>query len=204
MKLVIAGDTHGDLASVKQKVDAAVEHGAPRVLVLGDFGLWWGHEGIVFLDEVNKYAKENGRQVFAIPGNHENHEYWDALYEHGPKSKGWAYVRSHLLISPKIHDFVWNNKQFVVAGGAVSIDKDYRLEYERDTGKKIWSSNEHLTDADVDDLLATRLGNGAAVDYLLTHDCSNMTPWKSRLKPDFDSQVHRQRMDRILRGIEPR
>lgn len=203
MKLLIAGDTHGDVRNVQHKIDMAVEYGIQRIVVLGDFGLWWGHDGIEYLDYVNDAAKKVNRQIFAIPGNHENHEYWDALYKHGPKSRGWAYVRTNLLIAPKVLDFVWGNKQFMVAGGAVSIDKEDRLEYERVKGKKVWSPNEELTDAHVNEILATRFANGVKVDYLLTHDCSNATPWKHRLKADLDSQIHRQRIDKVLHAVKP-
>ena len=203
IRILIAGDTHGDERNIQHKINMAVEFGVQRIVVLGDFGLWWGHDGIEYLDYVNEAAKKVNRQVFAIPGNHENHEYWDALYEHGPKSRGWAYIRSNLLIAPKVLDFTWGGKQFVVAGGAVSIDKDYRLEYERTKGKKIWSPNEQLTDEDVNDILATRFAHGQKVDYLLTHDCSDATPWKHRLKPDADSQIHRQRIDKVLKAVKP-
>lgn len=117
---------------------------------------------------------------------------------------GWAYARTHLLLSPKVHDFRWGNKQFVVAGGAVSIDKEYRLEYERAKGKKVWSKNEQLTDAQVNQIKSLRFAHGKPVDYLLTHDCSNRTPWENRLKPDIDSQIHRQRIDEVLGAVKPR
>lgn len=208
IKVVFAGDTHGSLISVKNKVDAAVRHGSQRVLVLGDFGLWWGFEGVKFLDAVNDYARANNVQVFAIPGNHECHELWDHLVEGareaGATAHGWAYVRTHVLLSPKVHAFKWGNKNFVVAGGAVSIDKEYRLDYERDKGKKIWSPNEQLTDDDVKSV-AELIGRGSmSIDYLLTHDCSDATPWKYRLKPDLDSQIHRQRIDRVLKMVRPK
>lgn len=205
MRLLIAGDTHGDLKSIEHKIEMAVKHGVQRIVVLGDFGLWWGFEGVKFLDDINARLKAANRQLFAIPGNHEHHDYWDALYKHGPKSRGWAYARTHVLLAPKVLDFVWGGKQFVVAGGAVSIDKDYRLQYEHDTGKRIWSANEQLTDDQVEEILSSRFAgpSGVKVDYLLTHDCSDKTPWRSRLRPDFASQIHRQRIDRVLRGIQP-
>lgn len=207
-RILLAGDTHGDFSSVQHKVDMAVKHGVQRIVILGDFGLWWGFEGVQFIDHINAYATEKHRQIFAIPGNHENYDWWNSAVAAAQKSKatahGWAYLRTNVLLSPRVHDFVWNNKQFVVAGGAVSIDKQYRLEYERKKGKRIWSKDEQLTDDEVDALLSTRLGAGSGVDYLLTHDCSNMTPWRSRLKPDFESQIHRQRIDRVLKGIQPR
>lgn len=207
--MLIAGDTHGDLKSIEHKIEMAVKHGVQRIVVLGDFGLWWGFEGVDFLDTINAKLKAANRQLFAIPGNHENHELWDALYEHGPKSHGWAYARTHVLLAPKVLDFVWGGKQFMVAGGAVSIDKDYRLKYEREKGEKIWSPNEQLTDAQVDEILATRFNrlvskSAPRVDYLLTHDCSDRTPWHGRLKPDIDSQIHRQRIDKVLGAVQPK
>lgn len=207
----MAGDTHGDLLSVEEKLVMAKRVGdIQRVVILGDFGLWWGHEAIVFLDELNDMARDYNMQVFALPGNHENHEYWEALTSQAPATAhGWAYVRSNVLLSPKIHQFRWANKQFVVAGGAVSIDKQYRLEYEHHKGKKIWSPNEQLLDAQADTIIEWKRqgamrGGFDSVDYFLTHDCSNMTPWRGRLKPDIDSQIHRQRIDRILREIKPK
>lgn len=206
MKILIAGDTHGDARNVKQKIDFAKEVGdITRVVILGDFGLWWGLEGINFIDDINIYAKNRNVQIFAIPGNHENYTWWNSVIEGAPaKSKGWAYLRTHVLLSPRVHDFVWGGKQFFVAGGAVSIDKDYRIEYERKKGKKIWSPDEQLTDEEVEAIKATRFAHGVPVDYLFTHDCSDMTDFKNRLKPDHDSVIHRQRIDTVIRTIKPK
>lgn len=205
MKIMLVGDTHGDPRNVTRKIDLAKQVGdIQRIVVLGDFGLWWGHEAIQFIETINDYAKANNVQIFALPGNHENYKWWNSVVENSPaKSKGWAYVATNVLLSPRVHDFVWGGRQFVVAGGAVSIDKAYRLEYQRHKGKQIWSPDEQLTDAEVDKLSQLRFAQDQPVDYLLTHDCSNRTPWKNRLKPDIDSQVHRQRIDRVLQMMKP-
>lgn len=206
MRIMLAGDTHGDFRSVKDKVDFAKKVvGIQRIVILGDFGLWWGFQGIEFINKINAYAAENNVQIFAIPGNHENYEWWNSIVKHSPAtSKGWAYADTHVLLSPRVHDFTWGNKQFVVAGGAVSIDKEYREEYRRSTGKRIWSPDEQLTDEEISALFATRHANGSPVDYLLTHDCSDHTPWKEMLKPDHDSVLHRRKIDEILKRIKPR
>lgn len=207
IKIMLAGDTHGEFPNVKHKIDLAKKIGdIQRIVILGDFGLWWGFDAVKFLDEINDYAKAKNVQVFAIPGNHENYEWWESIIDNAPAtSHGWAYVRTHVLLSPRVHEFRWNNKQFVVAGGAVSIDKDWREEYRRQKGKRIWSPREQLTDAEVEELENwTRGPNSRPVDYLLTHDCSDFTPWKSRIKPDIDSQIHRQRIDRVIRAVKPK
>lgn len=213
MKLMLVGDTHGDLCTIQRKMDTAKRVGGiQRLLVLGDFGLWWGHEGVAFLDSINQMAAERNLQVFAIGGNHECWELWDHIVkgaqEAGATSHGWAYARTHVLLSPKVHKFRWGNRQFVVAGGAVSIDKKFRLEYEAQKGKKIWSPNEQLTDNDVDTIASWVRGEDVAggidkVDYLLTHDCSDKTPFYERLKPDHDSKIHRQRIDSVLKLTNP-
>lgn len=201
----MVGDSHGDIKNIKHKVEIAKRIGdIQRIVILGDFGFWWGHDGVKYLDQCNELAQKNNIQIFAIPGNHEFHEGWNAIVENAQATAhGWAYVRSNVLLSPKVHDFVWGGKQFVIAGGAVSIDRDYRIEYYRKKGKKIWSPNEQLTDAEVDALSQTRFAAGAPVDFLLTHDCSDRTPWKNCLKPDLDSQIHRQRIDRVLGMVKP-
>ena len=211
---MLVGDTHGDIQSVSHKISMAkMVGGIQRLVILGDYGLWWGFEGVQFLDQCNTLATAANMQIFAIPGNHECHELWSHMVKGAQEAKatahGWAYVRSNVLLSPKVHQFRWGGKQFVVAGGAVSIDKDYRLEYERKKGKRIWSPNEQLLDADVDTIadwnrLGYQHGGFDSVDYLLTHDCSNRTPFRGRLKPDINSQIHRQRIDEVLKITKPK
>lgn len=202
--MLIAGDTHGQFNHVKHKIDMAKRVGdIARIVILGDFGLWWGHEAIVYIDAINEYAKANNVQVFALPGNHENYKWWNSVIESAPAtSHGWAYLRSHVLLSPRVQHFRWAGKNFVVAGGAVSIDKSYRLVYERETGKRCFSPDEQLTDSEVE--VTRKIGNNLKIDYLFTHDCSNRTPFYARLKPDIDSEFHRKKIDRVLMNTNPR
>lgn len=204
MKIMLVGDTHGDIRNVEQKVRFAKQVGdIQRIFVLGDFGFWWGYEGVKYLDDCNDLARDNNLQIFALPGNHEFYEGWKALVDNAQATAhGFAYVRTNVLLSPRVHDFVWGNKQFVVTGGAVSIDKDYREEYRRTKGKRIWSPDEQLTDEEVNQVTVNMAG--IKTDYLLTHDCSNFTPFRDRLKPDMDSQIHRQRIDKVIANVNPR
>src|SRR6478735_4062719 len=160
MKIMLAGDTHGDFRNVKHKIDKAKELGdIQRIVVLGDFGLWWGYEALHYIDSINEYADRNNIQIFAIPGNHENYDWWNAAVQHAPaKSHGWAYLRTNVLLSPRVHEFRWGDRQFVVAGGAVSIDRDARLQYERVKGRRCFSPDEQLTDKEVESLRQMALG----------------------------------------------
>lgn len=211
MRILVVGDTHGNVGDLVPKIYKAGEHKINHVLVCGDFGLWTHFaEGHYFLDEVQEAARINNVNVFAIGGNHENWDHWNWYVDNNPTHKGFAMVRRRVLIAPKVHKWTWANKQFVGAGGAVSIDKQYRLEEEKRTKygpKTLFWPNEQLRDDDVEKIREWKrrgANNGIEkVDYLFTHDCSDNTPWRNRLKPDFDSQIHRNRMDEVLRATEP-
>lgn len=211
-RVLLAGDTHGNVKAVKEKIDFACENKVDRIIVLGDFGLWWGYKGVQFIDDINEYARKRNRQIFAIPGNHEDYDQWNYHIENAPTdSHGyWRYLRTNVLLSPRVGTFVWGGKRFGVAGGAVSIDREWRQGIERGydiyekrrvAPHRMWSPDEQLTDDEVNELVSRVAGR--KVDYLLTHDCSNRTPWKHRLKPDLDSQIHRQKIDSVLSLVKP-
>jgi hypothetical protein len=194
MRIVMVGDTHGSVRDVKEAVRRAKDFQTDRIYILGDFGLWWGYKGVEFIDDINEYARKNNVHIFALPGNHENYDWWNATVATAPTSKGHAYLRTNVLLSPRTHTWNWAGKQFAVAGGAVSIDKQWRKAGES------WSPDEELTDDEVEGINLW----GHRVDYLLTHDCSDFTPFHGRLKPDADSQRHRKRVDRVLQILKPR
>lgn len=214
---MIVGDTHGNTKSFLNVLKEAGDRKITHVFVVGDFGLWT-HEfgGHKFLDDINRYCIERDVHVFAIGGNHENWDHWNWYVKNNPTSKGFAYVRSHVLIAPKIHTFTLAGKRFAVAGGAVSIDRDYRVARERggrfddgfgslDVGRgtgprTLWWPDEELTDQDVVKIQQTF----GTADYLLTHDCSNFTHFRHRLKPDSASERHRHRIDKVIASVKPK
>lgn len=199
------------------KLYIAGKHKISHVLVVGDFGLWTHYaDGHLFLDEVQEAARINNLSVFAIGGNHENWDHWNWMVENFPTSNGFAMARRRVLLAPKAHKWTWAKKTFIGAGGAVSVDKEARLAeerggsyYNRDWGvwhengkgrgsKTLYWPNEQLTDDDVN----TVKSFGQA-DYLMTHDASNHTPFGKRLKPDVDSEIHRRRIDEVLKSVQP-
>lgn len=217
IRLLIQGDSHGQPGDIIPKIYKAGDYKIQHVLVCGDFGLWTHMaDGQSFLDEVNEAARINNLTVYAVGGNHENWDHWNWFTANMPTAKGWAMVRRRVLLAPKAHRWKWAGKEFIAAGGAVSVDKDYRLAKERgglyhdkdwgtytDMGKgtgprTLWWHNEQLLDADVD-----VIKTWGKADYLITHDCSNYTPFRDRLKPDMDSQIHRQRIDEVLKSVQP-
>lgn len=215
IRLLVVGDTHGQVTDLIPKIYKAGELKINHVLVVGDFGLWThfadGHE---FLDEVQEAARINNLSVYAIGGNHENWDHWNWFCENMPTHKGFGLVRRRILLAPKVHSWTWAKKTFVGAGGAVSVDRDDRLEKERGfttepgaygrkvrgTGSRtLWWPNEELTDEDVWAVKAI-----GTADYLFTHDCSNFTHFQHRLKPDAASERHRHRIDTVIKAVQPK
>jgi hypothetical protein len=208
MRVLIQGDSHGNVNDIIPKIYTAGKHRIQHVLVVGDFGLWTHKaDGQEFLDEVNEAARINNLSVYAIGGNHENWDHWNWICENMPTSKGFAMARRRVLLAPKTHHWTWAGKTFIGAGGAVSVDKDYRLAAERGDipgvsrsgPNTLYWPNETLTDEDVWDLKSM-----GTADYLISHDCSDHTPWKTRLKPDADSVLHREKMDKIIASVQPK
>jgi Icc-related predicted phosphoesterase len=197
MKLMIVGDTHGNVGPLAHKIKIAKIHGIKHMFVVGDFGLWPGMGGTVFLDDINRIANNEQVDVWAIPGNHEDHDQWEWYFTKPSlvKMHGFANVRTRIWLSPKVNFFRFGDKRFGVAGGAVSIDRQWRRE-----GTSYWP-NEVLSEKELTSILSY---NGDEVDYLLTHDCSNRTPWGFKLVPDPASQEHREKIDRVLDHIQPK
>lgn len=196
VRMLIAGDTHGEIRHIAYKARIAQQLGCDRMIIVGDFGMWPGHDGVRFLDAVNMVAHEYNMFVFALPGNHEDHDQWDKWLSMGmPTSSGFTYIRDRLLISPKVHTWKWGQRRFAICGGAVSIDKSMRTE------GKSWWKNETFSE---DNLISVMKYKGPPVDYLFTHDCSDHTKWRNRLKPDFESQLNRQRIDKAIATLKPR
>lgn len=200
-KIMVLGDTHGDRDATCSAIASAAMHEVKTIIQVGDFGLW-DHfaDGVWFIDDINEKARSLGVKVYALGGNHENWDHWNWYVQNLPKDAfGFTILRSHIRIAPKTHRWTMFDKGMAIAGGAVSIDKMSRLITEQRTGEKtMYWPNEQLLDADV-----MSFGECQKVDYLFTHDCSNATPFHGRMKPDFESQLHRQRIDEVLRRLAP-
>jgi predicted phosphodiesterase len=193
VKIMVCGDFHGNTNHAIQMVKEAKKAGVKKIIQCGDWGLWSHYEdGIKYLDQVNEACRRDGVKFYVVGGNHEHWDHWDWFVANMPKTyHGFAMVRSHINLAPRVHYWGWEGKKFLMVAGAVSVDKQWRVEGES------WWRNEEITDEMVASIPETK------VDYFISHDCSNRTPWKGRLKPDMDSLANRQRIDEILKKSQP-
>lgn len=188
-------------ASIKA-VDHAVQHGAQHIIQCGDFGLWPGWFGFVYLDRLNAALIEANVQLIWLDGNHEDYDQLERFVKFNPMNdKGQTFIRSNILYSARGCAWTWDDKRFLTVGGAYSIDREWRTPHES------WWEQEQLTDSQVKGVINNAVSRRAKgkpeVDYMFTHDCHPSTPFKHRLKDDLESTFHREKMREIAHAVRP-
>lgn len=133
MKILIAGDTHGDYEHVSYLFRMAREHGAKKIFVVGDFG-YWEHTswGVRYLDVIDQLAGEYGDEItlYFLRGNHDKMSMLLKLYDKPSNidDEGFIIIRHpSVRFARDGHIWAWGNTRFIALGGAYSTDKYYRL-----------------------------------------------------------------------------
>lgn len=162
--VAVAGDWHANSAFALHMVDVVHSKGIKTILHAGDFGIWGGDFGNVYLRKLNNRLRKYDMMIFVTLGNHENYDMVGRMTPVVSGSDKFKNVVSRpdidrIVILPR--GFVWevNGHRFMSFGGASSIDRDSR------TVGKDWWAGEQITDADV---IAGR--EAGKVDVMITHD----------------------------------
>ncbi|MDI2126400.1 metallophosphoesterase family protein [Yinghuangia seranimata] len=229
MRILLAGDTHGNLGHLRLLLDVAAEAGADRIFQLGDFG-YWEHEpaGVRFLDELHRSARSRGVTVYFLDGNHDKTGLLLERYGDRADTEGFLAVRGRVRYAPRGHHWTWDGTTFLAFGGALSLDKDWRLAEEERRHKKaarkegfrqaagrppgdvadfagtLWFPEEEATDAETDAVLAaarTALPDG--VDVLLTHDKPRATKPEFNRKDDERCFPNQDRVQALVDALHP-
>ena len=184
MKVLLAGDWHGNRQWAQTCFDVAAGHGCDAVLQLGDFGLWPGRED-AWLDHVDALADKARAPLVWIDGNHENH---DALGRWREQADGAGLVRMRPSVqwASRGARWEWGGVRFGALGGAVSIDR-----FLRRPGVNWWEQ-EAVSQEDVD-----RLGD-ERLEVLATHAAPTTTALPYRRLPLPDSIIADARRVRAL------
>ncbi|MCP9272451.1 metallophosphoesterase family protein [Mycolicibacterium arenosum] len=151
--LMLAGDWHGNLPWAESVIRHAADRDVDTILQLGDFGYWTDDPATdEYLSTVDDLLESSGIRLYWIDGNHEDHTRVDDWTD--------AYRHPRVRYLPRGFRWQWWGLTWMSVGGAMSVDKHYRLEGES------WWPGEELTDADVE--YASRDGG---VDVIVSHDC---------------------------------
>lgn len=126
---------------------------------LGDFGVWPGASGRVYVDQLEEACAEHGVGIWVTPGNHED---WGSL------TRLWAkpghagrplHISKHIALLPRGYRFTLEGRSFVSLGGAPSVDLEYR------SRNKDWWAEEAIGPGDVAEVV-----DGGYADVMLAHD----------------------------------
>ena len=158
-RVTFAGDWHGEPGAAKWAIRHADRAGSSVVLHTGDFGIWPGRTGEVYLDAVESYLEHAGMILVFVDGNHED---FDQVGHHPrPERHGLACVRPRLYHAPRGTRWQWAGLRWLALGGATSLDRPAL------TLGVSWWPGEELTWADT-----TRAVDGGPADVVVAHDCS--------------------------------
>lgn len=160
-------DVHGsfkDIKQIKKFCKQAETTKDDALIVLGDLGAnYW-------LDERDHQVKEALQSlpitILAIHGNHEERPSNISSYQYCISKKYGALWYEYDY--PNIYfledgEHIIDGKRFLVASGAYSVDKKYRLA----TGKK-WFSNEQMSE-ETKNNIRTIIKENNSFDYILSH-----------------------------------
>ena len=195
MRVLTAGDWHGNRDWATECFEVAAEEGCQAVLQLGDFGLWPGRED-AWLDHIDHLAEQAGVEFVWIDGNHENHALLREWVEDAGDD-GLVRMRSRVRWASRGARWDWDGIRFGALGGAVSIDR-----FLRRSGINWWPE-EVTTQEDVD-----RLGD-EPLDVLVTHTAPTTTSRPIRrlpLPPAIlaDAQHVRTLLDQAVARTQPK
>lgn len=193
-KFMVVGDTHGNTNFAYSMCHKAMNAKIDTIYQVGDFGLW-DHvpDGVKYLDNLNRKSEECGVTWHWVPGNHEN---YDRLAVHravnGLDERGFVKIRDRILSTDKALVWTHDGLVFGAVGGAVSIDRNYRV-----LGRSYWEQ-ERTTMEDVTVFKNQIKHVYNSVDVLLTHDSPTTLPtWPGFVKDDWASERNRQAMDMV-------
>lgn len=201
MKLLVAGDTHGNLPHIRYLIRVAHEQSADAIVQVGDFGYTWPGDGSRFETLEALLAEANLPMLF-LDGNHDN--FTDLIERGAYEADAPCPISDHVTYLPRGCVWDWNGVRFMSLGGAVSIDKARRIK-----GLSWWPEE---TVSPEEEERAIAVGK---VDVLFTHDApTGVRPLQkfldlesSRLgvgyKVDALSSAHRDTLRRVCDSARP-
>lgn len=117
--IVVSGDIHGDFNLLVNKVCVQYQMQDTLVIVAGDCGFGFESKGY-YENIVKRNAKrmnESNNWIVFIRGNHDNPAYFDGL----------AFMHKRFMAVPDYSIIEACNNKILCVGGAISIDRNYRI-----------------------------------------------------------------------------
>lgn len=206
--MILTGDLHASLEELqflrpeylREKYGSRCEN--TIIVILGDGGFLWHEDsysdfGGELIITLNNWLKELNSVLIVVPGNHENYERIYSLpkvHIDEKNYKGDFREISHCIkYTERYGEYIFENKYFLVLGGARSLDKIYRHEGE-------WFSEETFSIEEKDRIISFIKDN--EYDYVLAHTCPDHI-----LHQIFDTNFrdsNSEFFDRVMNYISPK
>jgi Icc-related predicted phosphoesterase len=199
----IAGDWHGNTGWAKNAIAAFKKANIKHIFHLGDFGIWGGQDGSVYIRKINKWLTQNDQTLYVTLGNHEDY----VRVENTPEAEDgtkWYNGNERIKLLPRgFRGTVGSNHQtWVSLGGANSIDYKNRTEW------LDWWRAESITMSDV----YTTINNGYS-HYMFCHDAPTGVSFQYEDKSSAAgwnedavrySDAGRQMLKHAVDGVKPK
>lgn len=168
-RVFVRGDCHGDFTWLPEWCENIHSTYDDYLIILGDAGINY------YLNKRDKKVKELISSckinIVSVQGNHElrprNLDSYNLSYLTNGPTDGYFWIEENYpnILFPENGDFYLYNKRFLVADGAYSVDKYYRL-------KKGWSwfEDEQMNEDDKKKI-ENAINQSPYFDFILSHTC---------------------------------
>ena len=139
--LVDCGDIHGDFNLLVNKICVQYELKDTVVIVAGDCGFGFERKGYYenIVRRNSKRMNEVNNWLVFIRGNHDNPAYFD----------GQTFVHKRFITIPDYSVVKANDHTILCIGGAISVDRSYRIEAWEQSQKKLHKFGHENNDSDL-------------------------------------------------------
>ena len=175
--MILTGDLHASPEELqflrprylKEKYGSKAEN--TIIVILGDGGFLWHNDPYSdfngeLINTLNSWLKELNSTCIVVPGNHENYKRIYFLPKVHLKEKNFEgdfrEISSWIKYTERFREYTFEDKSFLVLGGARSLDKIYRHEGE-------WFPDETFSSEEKDRIISLIKDN--EYDYVLAHTC---------------------------------
>lgn len=211
MKVLFAGDIHGDTVHLMKLARIAKRNGVEKIVQVGDFGFLFDPKNPK-LTAASNALKQNapGCSLWFVCGNHENYSMLEALGAFEDNDQP-TMLSENIVHLPRGYGWEWDGVTFGSLGGAKSTDIEpdsfcYPPWPGRTYGVDVFTQ-ETITNSQRDRCIS--LGS---VDVLVTHDAPEpmslellkyVRRFKLDREADVESKVNRLQVSKAIDALNP-
>lgn len=207
--MILTGDLHAspeelkflDPKYLREKYKDKCEN--TLIFILGDGGFLWHEDPYSdfngeLISTLDAWMKELNSTLIVVPGNHENYKRIYSLPKVHLKEKNFEgdfrEISLYIKYTEKYGEYIFENKYFLVLGGARSLDKALRHEGE-------WFPDETFSIEEKDSII--NLIRNTDYDYVLSHTCPDYI-----VRQIFEENHYRDSnsefFDKVMNFISPK